>query len=87
MKIFVTHDKQGKIYSIGMPAAQFSGSMGIVAGKRGQIVSTFDVAEIEHPRHLDKYLREFRVNLTSGKRKLVKNRGTNVERTKRKSVG
>jgi len=87
MKIFVTHDKQGKIYSVGMPAAQFSGSMGIIASKRGQIVSTFDVAEVEHPHHLNKYLRQFRVEFTSGKLKLVEKRGTNVERTKRKSVG
>jgi hypothetical protein len=72
MRIFVTHDEHGKICSIGTPSALFSGSLGVVSHKRGRIASVFDVAEIEHPHHLDKYLREFRVDLSSGQPKLAK---------------
>jgi hypothetical protein len=71
MKVFVVHDQHGMISSMGTPAPEYSGSVGL-APAPGQSVSALEVDEIVHSHHFEKYLREYRVDLATGRPNLIK---------------
>jgi hypothetical protein len=81
MKIFVTHNKQGKIKSIGVPASDSKGTMGLKS-QRGQIVSEVEasdsvsIKDFQNGEELNYKLRDlaeqFHVDSTSGKPRLVR---------------
>jgi hypothetical protein len=68
MRVFVVHDANGEIKSLGVPAPGASG-IGVKPGP-GEHVSIVEIEVVDHPGHLTKYALGHRVD-TSGQRPTI----------------
>ena len=71
MKVFITHDANGTITSMGAPPDRFAATAGNTP-MDAQTLCVLEVPEIEHSHHFHKYLQEFRIELRSEGPTLVK---------------